>query len=220
MWSFRKRLVRSWSLAFIVFLSGVSVALAAQYLNFVIQCTGSGPGGCASGATIFQGSIEIPTGSTSGSATIVPGSATSYIQPNGVWGATPQSPSSITGTVSYSCTNGLCHVTSLNSLTVNYTGGSAFLFNGSSPAPGSTDGHIKITRTQPSSKEITDSAYGNCASGSSGRNCLLSANPLHHPEINGATLPRAVLLLASILFLMRNRNLIRKQPLRGGGAYP
>jgi hypothetical protein len=203
-------------LASALLLAGAGVAVAAQYLNFYLECHAQGTVSCPSGAVIFQGSIDVTnaTGDGNHTGTIILSSATTYVQPNGTYnGGIAQYPVSITGNqqVQYTCNNGLCHVSNV-SFTMNY-GTASFTFNGSTNPPDQHNG--SITLQNGSGTEIGKNFSGNCVNGISGTGsaseCNLLANPLSNPEIDGATLPKAILLLASLFIVVRSQKLVGKR---------
>jgi hypothetical protein len=192
----------SFAVAFVAL--SASVAVAANYLNFTIECSGSGTSDCPLGATIFQGSIIIDNPLLGGgTSSIVVGSATSYINPSsGAYGSTPYATNSTPGTVTYTCALGLCGVSNA-SFSSTYDG-ATFSFSGNSSILG---GDITISMTSPTSMPgLATSAQGGCFStGLTNALCTLDSSPLSNPEIDGAALPKVALLLASLILLGRSR---------------
>lgn len=113
--------------------------------------------------------------------------------------------------IQYECNAGLCRVKNV-SFTIAYSGGAQFTFNGSTNPPDPGSGSITLKNS--GGTQIADKLYGGCANGITGSNsdsyCNLSTSLL--PEIDGATLPKAILLLASLFIVVRSRNFICKQP--------
>jgi hypothetical protein len=183
-------------------LLGTGAAVANVYLNFTLTCNSSGNGGstnCPKDAVVFQGSVDLgATAPADGTYTkpVILNSATVYLNNSGYSSTGLTATAFGANSVTYTCHHGECKVDSVN-LAVQTANG-AFYFR-----PGGSGGN-NIVAANANNNVIINSLKQRCV-GSNDDECSPAAAPLHHPEINGATLPKAALLLGSLFLFMRER---------------
>jgi hypothetical protein len=193
-------------------LFGTGVAVADVYLNFSLTCNSQqsiGSGSCPKDATVFQGSVDLgATAPANGTytGTVILDSATVYLN-GGNYSATGIQATALgtnSAQVTYTCNGGQCYVTSV-SLGVQTASGTYYFQSNSSGA----NTELSLATRNGSSWAIGDkignSLKAGCVGPASGAYCALTNEPMHHPEINGATLPKAALLLGSLFLFMRER---------------
>jgi hypothetical protein len=195
-------------------LLGTGVAVADVYLNFQLTCNGNGGSDkCRSGSVIFQGSIDVadPAKCTSKSpctGTVIPASATVFL--NGGAYTSTGVPATGLGTnsaeVTYTCDDGQCRIQSV-SLGVQTANNGTYYFqsNGKGDSSSISAYNATVRGSQWSlNDQFSNSIKTECFKAKDG-GCALADGPLHHPEINGATLPKAALLLGSLFLFIRER---------------